>query len=91
MHAGQTSTKPWTAAGARVAACILMRPDGGILLASIGLYLLVLLLRHLRNGDIAIRILKCAVLLATLALVAAFLDNPELTSSVSASEQRAPL
>lgn len=33
----------WAAGGAAVAACILLRPDGGILLAAIGLYLLFLI------------------------------------------------
>jgi hypothetical protein len=38
----QTGRKLWAAAGAAVAACILLRPDGGLLLAAIGLYLAVL-------------------------------------------------
>ncbi len=29
----------WTAAGASIGACILLRPDGGILLAAVGIYL----------------------------------------------------
>ncbi len=38
----QAGRKLWAAAGAAVAACILLRPDGGLLLAAIGLYLAVL-------------------------------------------------
>ncbi len=38
---GQTCRKLWAAAGAAIAACILLRPDGGILLAAVGLYLAV--------------------------------------------------
>jgi 4-amino-4-deoxy-L-arabinose transferase-like glycosyltransferase len=38
----QAGRKLWAATGAAVAACILLRPDGGILLAAIGLYLAVL-------------------------------------------------
>jgi len=38
----QTGRKLWAATGAAVAACILLRPDGGLLLAAIGLYLAVL-------------------------------------------------
>jgi 4-amino-4-deoxy-L-arabinose transferase-like glycosyltransferase len=33
-------TKFWIATGGAIAACILLRPDGGILLAAVGLYLL---------------------------------------------------
>ena len=38
----QTCRKLWAATGAAVAACILLRPDGGLLLAAIDLYLAVL-------------------------------------------------
>lgn len=38
--------KPWIGCGLSVAACILLRPDGGLLLLAIGAYLGVLLLRH---------------------------------------------
>ena len=34
---------PWFGCGLSVGACILLRPDGGILLAAIGAYLLLLL------------------------------------------------
>ncbi len=37
----QTARKLWAATGAAVAACILLRPDGGILLAAVLLYLAV--------------------------------------------------
>jgi 4-amino-4-deoxy-L-arabinose transferase-like glycosyltransferase len=40
----------WLACGLSVGAAILLRPDGGILLAAIGGYLLWLLLRALRSG-----------------------------------------
>ena len=38
----RTSVGPWAASGAAMAACILLRPDGGILLAALLLYLAVL-------------------------------------------------
>jgi len=38
----RTCRKLWAATGAAVAACILLRPDGGLLLAAIDLYLAVL-------------------------------------------------
>ena len=43
-------TLVWLACGLSVGAAILLRPDGGILLAAIGGYLLWLLLRALRSG-----------------------------------------
>jgi hypothetical protein len=43
--------RPWFFCGSSVAACILLRPDGGILLASIGVYLGIVLVRALRAGN----------------------------------------
>jgi len=43
----QSSRKLWAATGAAIAACILLRPDGGILLAAVLLYLAVLTWKHL--------------------------------------------
>jgi 4-amino-4-deoxy-L-arabinose transferase-like glycosyltransferase len=40
--AGGGVRRLWAATGAAIAACILLRPDGGLLLAAIGLYLAVL-------------------------------------------------
>src|SRR6202030_2420826 len=42
----QTYRKLWAATGAAIAACILLRPDGGILLAAIAFYLAFLAWRH---------------------------------------------
>jgi 4-amino-4-deoxy-L-arabinose transferase-like glycosyltransferase len=47
-HSSRTMT--WLACGLSVGAAILLRPDGGILLAAIGAYLLGLLLRSLRTN-----------------------------------------
>lgn len=41
----------WLGCGLAIGASILLRPDGGILLASLGLYLLVVLLRRWRHGE----------------------------------------
>ena len=41
------SGKLWAATGAAIAACILLRPDGGLLLAAVLLYLAVLVLKRL--------------------------------------------
>jgi hypothetical protein len=43
----------WTAAGAAIGACILLRPDGGILLAAVGIYLGVAMLRRGGNALLA--------------------------------------
>jgi 4-amino-4-deoxy-L-arabinose transferase-like glycosyltransferase len=51
---GPVSTnRVWQGCGLAVGGAILLRPDGGILLASIGGYLLILLLRKLRIGSAA--------------------------------------
>jgi len=41
----------WAACGLAVAAAILLRPDGGLLLAAIGLYLAWILIQQVRRGD----------------------------------------
>ena len=41
----------WAACGLAVAAAILLRPDGGLLLAAIGLYLAWILIQRVRRGD----------------------------------------
>lgn len=42
----------WLACGLSIGACILLRPDGGILLAAVGAYLVGLTLAHLRTRRI---------------------------------------
>jgi 4-amino-4-deoxy-L-arabinose transferase-like glycosyltransferase len=42
----QTCRRLWAATGASIAACILLRPDGGIVLAAIAFYLAILAWRH---------------------------------------------
>jgi hypothetical protein len=42
-----TFVKLWAATGAAIGACILLRPDGGILLAAVALYLVVLAVKSL--------------------------------------------
>lgn len=60
--------RPWLNSGACVAACILLRPDGGILLAAIGVYLGLLLFRARRTGRQAIFIVRSGIVLACCAL-----------------------
>jgi 4-amino-4-deoxy-L-arabinose transferase-like glycosyltransferase len=63
----------WVACGLAVGAAILLRPDGGILLAAIGMYFGWLLLRSLRpsiEGGLGIRdVLAAGVLVAAFAVV----------------------
>jgi 4-amino-4-deoxy-L-arabinose transferase-like glycosyltransferase len=42
----QTCRRLWAGTGAAIAACILLRPDGGIVLAAIAFYLAILAWRH---------------------------------------------
>ena len=62
------SWKAWIGAGGSIAACILLRPDGGILLAALGFYLLFLLWKRWRNQGSIAPILKAGILAGLLAL-----------------------
>jgi 4-amino-4-deoxy-L-arabinose transferase-like glycosyltransferase len=58
----------WAGSGAAIGACILLRPDGGILLAGIGLYLLFLLGKRWRARSGWLPVLKAAVVVSLCAL-----------------------
>jgi len=62
----QTCRKLWAATGAAIAACILLRPDGGILLAAVALYLAILAWRH--RVDRMADILVAAIIVVLVAL-----------------------
>jgi 4-amino-4-deoxy-L-arabinose transferase-like glycosyltransferase len=62
------SLRPWAWCGVSVAACILLRPDGGVLLLAIGLYLGILLLRAIRAGKPAMPIVRAGLMVAVCAL-----------------------
>ena len=64
----QTYRKLWAATGAAIAACILLRPDGGILLAAIALYLAVLAWRHRADRKNMADILVAAIIVVLVAL-----------------------
>jgi len=66
MNLGRSGAELWTATGAAIGACILLRPDGGILLASLGLYLIVEAWR--RGGRSIVPVVQAATLVAALAL-----------------------
>jgi len=64
----QTCRKLWAATGAAIAACILLRPDGGILLAAVALYLAVLAWRHRSGRKELADILVAGIIIAVIAL-----------------------
>ena len=67
MNLGRPCAKLWAATGAAIGACILLRPDGGILLISIGLYLLAQA-GQTRGGKSIVPAVQAAALVAALAL-----------------------
>jgi 4-amino-4-deoxy-L-arabinose transferase-like glycosyltransferase len=60
---------PWVGCGAATGAAILLRPDGGLLLASILVYLVILILRPLRQKETAQPIIAAALLVTIIALL----------------------
>ena len=56
--------QPWLKCGLSVAACILLRPDGGLLLLAIGAYLGILLLRAWQGGRSVVPILRAGLAVA---------------------------
>jgi 4-amino-4-deoxy-L-arabinose transferase-like glycosyltransferase len=78
LRADETSTPspgylPWFGCGLAIGACLLLRPDGGILLAAVGVYLAWILLRTLarkvqNDKPQALRILRAGVILTVSAL-----------------------
>ncbi len=63
-----TVWKAWAASGAAVAACILLRPDGGILLASMGTFVLVLLWKRIHRSKDIVPVLIAGITLSVVAL-----------------------
>jgi 4-amino-4-deoxy-L-arabinose transferase-like glycosyltransferase len=67
-HIEQGRILPWAGCGASVAACILLRPDGGLLLLSIGVYLGFLLLRGIRARRSPLPLVRAGIVVAGCAL-----------------------
>jgi Dolichyl-phosphate-mannose-protein mannosyltransferase len=65
---GSGERRPWIQCGAAVAACILLRPDGGLLLAALGACLGILWLRVLRNQQPVVPAVRAGLVLAAAAL-----------------------
>ena len=64
-----SSTKPWVVCGLAIGAAVLLRPDGGLLLAAIMAYLLVLFVKHKpRAGASAPRLLRAGLILVVVSL-----------------------
>ena len=64
-----SSTKPWVVCGLAIGAAVLLRPDGGLLLAAIMAYLLVLSVKHKpRAGASAPRLLRAGLILVVVSL-----------------------
>ncbi len=64
----QVRWRAWAASGLSIAACILLRPDGGILLAALGLYLAFLAGKRWRENLSLVPVIKAAVLVSLFAL-----------------------
>jgi 4-amino-4-deoxy-L-arabinose transferase-like glycosyltransferase len=58
----------WAGCGAAVAASILLRPDGGMLLAVIGFYLLWILIRRVRASRPALPVISAGIILSVVSL-----------------------
>ena len=64
----QTCRRLWAATGGAIAACILLRPDGGILLAAVALYLAILAWRRRAGRREMAHILVSAIIVVVIAL-----------------------
>jgi 4-amino-4-deoxy-L-arabinose transferase-like glycosyltransferase len=64
----QRRLRPWAGCGAAVAAAILLRPDGGMLVIAIGAYLAYLWLQRLRARRPSGQVLRAGLLVAAISL-----------------------
>ena len=69
-HLADASLTPWVGCGLAVGAAILLRPDGALLLVAIGAYLLVILIKSIRErtGPPPARVIKAGLILALVSL-----------------------
>ena len=69
-HLADASLTPWVGCGLAVGAAILLRPDGALLLVAIGAYLLVILIKSIRErtGSSPARVIKAGLILALVSL-----------------------
>ena len=64
----QTCRRLWAATGAAISACILLRPDGGIVLAAIAFYLAILAWRHRTSRTSMADTLVAGIIVVVIAL-----------------------
>lgn len=64
----QGRLQPWLGCGVAVAACILLRPDGGLLLLAIGFYLGILAVRAWRGARSPLPLVRAGIVVAACAL-----------------------
>jgi 4-amino-4-deoxy-L-arabinose transferase-like glycosyltransferase len=69
-HLIDASITPWVGCGLAIGAAILLRPDGALLLVAIGAYLLVILIRSIRErtGPPPAHVIKAGFILALVSL-----------------------
>jgi len=65
---GGLAWKPWAGAGLAIAACILLRPDGGILLVAVGLYLMFAGWKRWRRNSSLSPVVAAGILVGVFAL-----------------------
>jgi 4-amino-4-deoxy-L-arabinose transferase-like glycosyltransferase len=65
--AERTNAGRWAGCGLAIAACILLRPDGGILLAAIAVYFAFELVREMRRGEALDATLRAGAIVAVAA------------------------
>jgi 4-amino-4-deoxy-L-arabinose transferase-like glycosyltransferase len=65
---GAGRMRPWLGCGLAVGAAILLRPDGGLLLVAIGMYLAWVLLRRIRTGQPSLHVLHAGVVVSLVSL-----------------------
>ena len=68
LNQGRVHWKAWVGSGVSIAVCILLRPDGGIVLVAVCLYLAFLGWKRLREHSTLTPLMKAAVLTGLLAL-----------------------
>jgi 4-amino-4-deoxy-L-arabinose transferase-like glycosyltransferase len=69
LSQGRVRWKAWAGSGLSIAACILLRPDGGIVLVAVCFYLAFLGWKRWRAHSSAVPLVKAATLVSLLALV----------------------
>jgi 4-amino-4-deoxy-L-arabinose transferase-like glycosyltransferase len=68
LRENRSAWKAWAGVGATIAASILLRPDGGILLMGVGFYFLMLMWRHWREHKSLVPIVYAGTWIAVVAL-----------------------